>query len=81
MLLLSPTPYPNGLTHTELQILGHLVDDSPPAHLAATTGPTHLAAHLASITTKLHAPSHRAATAVARHRGFHIPPQLTRATP
>ncbi|MFI5492416.1 hypothetical protein [Actinoplanes sp. NPDC051859] len=74
VLLLSPAPYPHGLTRTELQILGHLVDDSPPTRLAPTAA---LPAHLASITTKLNAVSHRAAAVLAHRRGAYIPPQLT----
>ena len=48
-------------------------DHWPPARIAASTGATDLAAHLASITTKLNVASHLAAVALARRRGIYIP--------
>ncbi|MEV6596155.1 GAF domain-containing protein [Actinoplanes sp. NPDC051346] len=78
VVLLSPAPYPYGLTRDQLRVLGMLVEGWPPARMAAALKIDHLvlADHIDDIVTKLRATSYHLAAARALRRGFYIPAAL-----
>lgn len=79
VILLSPVPYPRGLTRYELHILGLLVEGWSLLRIAAalSIGVRVLAGHLELVLAELGASTRHMAAARALRRGLYIPAELT----
>jgi DNA-binding CsgD family transcriptional regulator len=80
--LLSPAPRLRGLTHRELEVLGHVIEGCSNMEIARAlvVSPRTVAAHLEHVLAKLDAPSRTLAAVRAERSGLYIPlpPHRTR---